>query len=339
YLTRQILLRCDSTEDLYLVTTPTSCPQVVFANNYTWHQRLGHPRNEVLGSLFSNNAILCDNVKSPHLCDACQLCKHVRLLFSVSYTVVNFAFDIVHSDLGTSSLPNESLSMYKARLIANGNSQQLGVDYDETFSPVVKLTTIRTVLSLAASRHWHVHQLDVNNAFLHGTLSKTVYMHQPPGFQDPRRHDHVLNSLKNGPYVRRIIHELGDPNTVPPIAESTYEKKNDELTEKEVKKMEADYQAILTILMGLLEDIYVVVDNCDTAREIWLRVEQMMKGSSIGAQEKKAKLFNEWERFNSTEGESIESYYHRFSKLMNDFSRNKHFLEKIASNLKFLNNL
>ncbi|GJW70507.1 reverse transcriptase domain-containing protein [Tanacetum coccineum] len=61
--------------------------------------------------------------------------------------------------------------------------------------------------------------------------------------------------------------------------------------------------------------------------------------SDIGIQEKKAKLFNEWERFASTDGESIESYYHRFSKLMNDFKRNKHFPKKIASNLKFLNNL
>nr|GFC04548.1 hypothetical protein [Tanacetum cinerariifolium] len=65
----------------------------------------------------------------------------------------------------------------------------------------------------------------------------------------------------------------------------------------------------------------------------------MMKGSDIGIQEKKAKLFNEWERFTSNEGESIESYYHRFLKLMNDLKRNKHFPEKIANNLKFLNNL
>ncbi|GKC48153.1 integrase, catalytic region, zinc finger, CCHC-type containing protein [Tanacetum coccineum] len=65
----------------------------------------------------------------------------------------------------------------------------------------------------------------------------------------------------------------------------------------------------------------------------------MMKCSDIRIQEKKAKLFNEWERFTSTDGELIESYYHHFSKLMNDFKRNKHFLEKIASNLKFLNNL
>nr|GEY99095.1 hypothetical protein [Tanacetum cinerariifolium] len=65
----------------------------------------------------------------------------------------------------------------------------------------------------------------------------------------------------------------------------------------------------------------------------------MMKGSNIGIQEKKAKLFNEWERFTSNDGESIESYYHRFLKLMNDLKRNKHFSEKIASNLKFLNKL
>nr|GEZ76191.1 hypothetical protein [Tanacetum cinerariifolium] len=65
----------------------------------------------------------------------------------------------------------------------------------------------------------------------------------------------------------------------------------------------------------------------------------MMKGSDIGEQAKKAKLFNEWEKFTSTDRESIESYYHRFMKLMNDLKRNKHFPENIASDLKFLNNL
>nr|GEY37169.1 UBN2 domain-containing protein [Tanacetum cinerariifolium] len=101
----------------------------------------------------------------------------------------------------------------------------------------------------------------------------------------------------------------------------------------------ADDQAIQTILLGLPKDIYAAVDSCETAQEIWLRVQQMMKGSDIGIQEKKAKLFNEWEMFTSNEGESIKSYYHRFLKLMNDLKRNRHFLEKIASNLKFLNNL
>ncbi|GKC87866.1 hypothetical protein Tco_1148515 [Tanacetum coccineum] len=116
-------------------------------------------------------------------------------------------------------------------------------------------------------------------------------------------------------------------------------KTDDELTKKELKQVEVDDQAIQTILLGLPEDIYAAVDSCETAQEIWLRVQQMMKGSDIRIQKKKAKLFNEWERFTSTDGELIVSYYHHFSKLMNDFKRNKHFPEKIASNLKFLNNL
>nr|GEU50477.1 ribonuclease H-like domain-containing protein [Tanacetum cinerariifolium] len=74
---------------------------------------------------------------------------------------------------------NGSLSRYKARLVANGSSQQLGIDCDETFSLVVKPATIRTMLSLALTKHWPVYQLDVKNAFLNSDLSETVYMHQP----------------------------------------------------------------------------------------------------------------------------------------------------------------
>ncbi|PWA54870.1 hypothetical protein CTI12_AA431350 [Artemisia annua] len=405
YLTRQILLRC-----LYPVTTPTSYPQAFLASHCTWHQRLGHPGNEVPRSLLSNNDILCNKVKSPHLCHACQLGKHVRLPFFVYDTVVNFAFDIVHSDLWTSPLPSQSGIKYyvifldhfshylwvyplrnksdtfakfvefrslvktqfnaeikafqcdhggptanpnntgptttpvhtgptppvqpngqtplphtpdllpipltpgptthiphttdqnitpvttiptplvqpnlpphpmpnpavpnphpnptsthpmvtrfhvgtnKKNLLYNCHvsaispvpkSSTLAIkdpnrqraildeynaliknntwvlvprppntnivrsmcDYDETFSPVVKPATIRTVLILAASRHWPVHQLDVKNAFLHGTLSETVYMHQPPGFRDPRRPDHVcllqqsLYGFKQAPHA------------------------------------------------------------------------------------------------------------------------------------------
>nr|GEV85458.1 ribonuclease H-like domain-containing protein [Tanacetum cinerariifolium] len=87
----------------------------------------------------------------------------------------------------------ESLSRYKARLVANGRSQQQAIDCDETFSLVVKPTTIRTILSLAVSRDWPIHQLDVKNAFLHGHLSETVYMHQPPGFVDPNKPSYVCH--------------------------------------------------------------------------------------------------------------------------------------------------
>ncbi|GKA76033.1 ribonuclease H-like domain-containing protein [Tanacetum coccineum] len=67
-----------------------------------------------------------------------------------------------------------TLRRYMARLVANGSSQQLGVNFDETFSPVVKPATIRTVLSLVVSGKWPIHQLDVKNAFLNGDLSETV---------------------------------------------------------------------------------------------------------------------------------------------------------------------
>nr|GEX71996.1 ribonuclease H-like domain-containing protein [Tanacetum cinerariifolium] len=76
----------------------------------------------------------------------------------------------------------------QACLVSNDSSQQLGVDFDETFCLVVKPITIRTVLSLAVSRKWPIHQLDVKNSFLNSDISETIYMHQPPGFVDARLH-------------------------------------------------------------------------------------------------------------------------------------------------------
>ncbi|GJW27290.1 hypothetical protein Tco_0041101 [Tanacetum coccineum] len=150
----------------------------------------------------------------------------------------------------------------------------------------------------------------------------------------------MLNKENYVPWSSRLLrYAKSDANYKVPVNETFHEQTYDELTEKELKHVETDDQAIQTILLGLPEEIYSVVDICETAQEIWLRVQQMMKGSNIRIQEKKAKLFNECERFTSTDGESIESYYHRFSKLMNDFKRNKLFPEKIANNLKFLNNL
>lgn len=98
-----------------------------------------------------------------------------------------------------------SLARYKARWVASGFNQQSGLDYDETFRPVVKPTTVRTVLSLAVTRSWPVHQLDVTNAFLHSTLADTVYCEQPSGFVDPAHPNYVcklhkaLYGLKHAP--------------------------------------------------------------------------------------------------------------------------------------------
>ena len=82
-----------------------------------------------------------------------------------------------------------SLDRYKARLVALGNNQEYGVNYEETFAPVAKMTTVRTILALAASSDWPLHQMDVKNAFLHGDLKECIYMKPPPGlFPSPTSH-------------------------------------------------------------------------------------------------------------------------------------------------------
>nr|GEW57000.1 hypothetical protein [Tanacetum cinerariifolium] len=105
----------------------------------------------------------------------------------------------------------------------------------------------------------------------------------------------IVDFIKNGPYVRRMIATSGEPNLPVPVLESFHEQTDEELKETDIKRMDADDQAIQTILLGLPEDVYAAVDSCETAKEMWERVRQMMKGSHIGEQEKKAKLFNEWE--------------------------------------------
>jgi hypothetical protein len=84
-----------------------------------------------------------------------------------------------------------SLERYKGRWVLRGFTQRPSIDFSENFSPVVKPATVRTVLSLALSHSWPIHQLDVNNAFLQGTLSKPVYCVQPTGFEDSTHPDYV----------------------------------------------------------------------------------------------------------------------------------------------------
>ncbi|GJR29052.1 ribonuclease H-like domain-containing protein [Tanacetum coccineum] len=112
FLTRRVLLRCDSTVDLYPVTSLSLIPHSFLISQHTWHQRLGHPISDVLRRLVSNNVISCNKEKPHVLCHACQLGKHVRLPFVSSSTIVTSCFDIIHSDVWTSPIRSLSGSKY-----------------------------------------------------------------------------------------------------------------------------------------------------------------------------------------------------------------------------------
>ena len=114
--------------------------------------------------------------------------------------------------------------MYKARLVAKGFNQHSGMDYHDTFSPVVKPTIVRLV-SITIMNGWDMRQLDINNAFLQGTLFEDVYMTQPLGFIDHDRPDHIcklkkaIYGLKQAPraqyqQLRNYLIQVGFKNSL-----------------------------------------------------------------------------------------------------------------------------
>jgi hypothetical protein len=116
--------------------------------------------------------------------------------------------------------PKGEVDRYKARLVAKGYSQTYGIDYDETFAPVAKMGTVRTLISCAVNFGWPLHQMDVKNAFLHGDLQEEIYMEITPGFANSQTVGKVcrlkksLYGLKQSPRAwfdrfRRVVCTMG----------------------------------------------------------------------------------------------------------------------------------
>ncbi|KAM0070443.1 putative RNA-directed DNA polymerase [Helianthus debilis subsp. tardiflorus] len=92
--------------------------------------------------------------------------------------------------------PDVSINKYKARLVAKGYVQQHGIDFDEVFTPVARIETIRLLISIAASEGREMHHLDIKSAFLHGDLKEEVYVFQPEGFKKPSLESKVYKLKK-----------------------------------------------------------------------------------------------------------------------------------------------
>ena len=100
---------------------------------------------------------------------------------------------------------DRSVEKYKVRFVAKGFSQKEGIDYEETFAPVSRYSSIRTIISLVAEMGWRVHQMHVKTTFLNGVIEEEVYIEQPKGFDVENREMHVcrlhqaLYGLKQAP--------------------------------------------------------------------------------------------------------------------------------------------
>ncbi|RWR91574.1 Retrovirus-related Pol polyprotein from transposon TNT 1-94 [Cinnamomum micranthum f. kanehirae] len=168
-----------------------------------------------------------------------------------------------------------TLDRYKARLVALGNRQEYGIDYDETFAPVAKMTTVRTILAIATSQSWPLFQFDVKNAFLHDDLKEEVYMRFPPGFPKPSE-DHVA-------LLKRSLYGLKQ------APRAWFDKFKDALLKLQFQQSPYDPSLFLhhtstgiTILLVYVDDIIITGTDTATIQDLQISLHQSFHMKDLG---------------------------------------------------------
>ncbi|GJS27507.1 hypothetical protein Tco_0488127 [Tanacetum coccineum] len=160
-----------------------------------------------------------------------------------------------------------------------------------------------------------------------------------------------LDTKSNGEYLRKCIFEgpymptnvliaaVEAAENILPVAAHEEAETIHNMTAENKLYFQAEKEAIFLILTGIGDEIYSTVDACNTSKEMWTAIERLQQGESLNVQDVKTNLFWEFGKFTSRDGESMESYYSRFYKLMNELTRNNLQVSPMQVNVQFLQQL